>query len=211
MNLRKSFLAFFLSASLFLGITVPTLQPLARADIIKAADDTDGVQVPIPANCRVYNRSGSQCVWASLEVLARYHKISELYTLTQKYKHATGGGEVRRVLNGLHIKYIMQDEGEYDTQILVDACAKGWGAGVGLHGTHMVNVVHFKDGVVKIIDNSDSSLKIRTLSMNQFLRSWDGWVVVLIPPNPPEPPQKSLPPKVPEDELKPRPPSSIKD
>jgi len=206
--MRKGFLALILGVSLFLGFAIPVLQVPARADIVKVSDDTDGVQVPIPMSCRVYNRSGSQCVWCSIEVLARYHKIEALYTLTQKYKHATGGGEVSRVLNRLNIKYTMQDEGERNTQILIDACEKGWGAGVGLHGTHMVNVVHFKDGVVKIIDNSDSSLSIRSMSMNQFLRAWDGWVVVLVPPTPPTPPQ---PPKEPKDELIPRPPSAIKD
>jgi hypothetical protein len=189
----------------FCPISACMPQVAAQVDFSSIFDDTDGVQVPIPMNCRVPNRSGSQCVWCSIECLSKYHKIETTSHLTDKYKHATGGGEVRRVLDSLGVKYTMQSEGNRDTQMLEDACAKGWGAGVGLNGTHMVNIVHFKGDVVKVIDNSDPGLGIRTWSKDQFLNRWDGWVIVMIPPGPPggQTPGQNLP-------LAPRPPSSIK-
>lgn len=203
--MRKGY-ALILSVLLLFCPTVARTQVSTQPDLLESLvepNDTEGVQVPIPMNCRVPNRSGSQCVWCSIECLSKYHKIEVTSHLTDKYKRATGGNEVRRVLDGLGVKYIMQAEGNKDTRILEDACSKGWGAGVGLRGTHMVNLVHFKDDTVKIIDNSDSSLKIRTWSKDQFMKAWDGWIVVMIPPNQPDGQAPNVP-------LAPRPPSSVK-
>jgi hypothetical protein len=201
--------------ALLLGVSLiftPTFAAPMQAQVetykLLAQDDTQGVQVPIPMNCRVPNKSGSQCVWCSIQTLGQYHKIESLCNLTDKYKSSTSEGPVRRVLDSLNIQYKMQSEGNKDTQILIDACSKGWGAGVGLNGTHMVNIVHFSksEAVVKIIDNSDSSLKIQTWQMDQFMKRWDGWTVVIVPVNsPPKNPPANSP------DLQPRPPSQIKD
>jgi hypothetical protein len=139
-----------------------------------------GVQVPIPKEFRTYNKSGSQCVWCSLETLARYHKIERLYDLTKKYKHASGPGEVARVLKDRDIKFFQTEK--KDISFLEEYVKnRKLGCGVGLNGTHAVNVVHFDKDIVKIIDNSDRSLKIQTWSMKRFISQWDGWAFVLIP------------------------------
>jgi hypothetical protein len=199
--MRKGY-ALILSALLlaFSSFSMPPV--LADIDYRSVLDeDMRDVQVPIPMECRVPNRSGDQCVWCSLECLSKYHKIEAGSHLTDTYKNSTDGKEVRRVLDGLSIKYTMQAEGNKDVKILEDACAKGWGASVGLSGVHMVNVVHFKGDVVKVIDNADSTLKIRTWTKDQFFKRWDGWTVILVPPNDKPSTQAPLPP---------RPPSSVK-
>jgi hypothetical protein len=131
---------------------------------------------------RTYNRTGVQCVWCSISTLAKYQGITAAANLTDRYKSQSHEGEVRRVLDGLGVKYKMQSTGNRDTKILKDACAKRWGAAVGLRGVHMINVVHFEGGQVKTIDNCDSKLSVRTQSEREFLAAWDGWAVVLIPP-----------------------------
>jgi hypothetical protein len=143
---------------------------------------TPNLQVPVAQDARAYNRSGVQCVWCSLETLARYQGIAAASKLTDRYKGQSHEGEVRRVLDGLGVRYRMQSIGNKNPQILKDACTKRWGACVGMRGVHMINVVHFEGGTVKTIDNCDSKLSVRTLSEKEFLSSWDGWAVVLIPP-----------------------------
>lgn len=202
----RKWLALLASAFLVFATTAAPAyaqpQPIAPIQVVQ--DDTDGVQVPIPMNCRVKNYTGIQCVWSSLSCLARYHNIPAAKNLIDKYKSYAGPGDVRRALDPIGVKYVM-NTGTKNKQFLVDYCAKGWGAGIGLNGTHMVTLVHFKDGVVKIIDNSDPSLRIQSMSEDQFMRRWDGWAVVLIPPTPPAPPAPPAP--LP---LAPRPPSAIK-
>jgi len=195
----------FLSLLTFLVAVLPlNAQPAFDVpSAIVRVDDAEGVQVPIPMSCRVPNRTRYQCVWCSIECLARYHKIPEASHLTDDHKGKTGGGEVRQVLNRLGIKYQQQYEGNYDKKLLIDACAKGWGAGVGVNGNHMINLVHYKDGVVKVIDNSDRSLRIQTWTEQQFLQHWDGWVITLVPPG--SPGDGVAPPP-----LAPRPPSAIR-
>lgn len=200
----RKWLSVLLSLTLFLApINTTIVKSNERPVVIALADDTVDVQVPIPMECRVGNRSGSQCVWCSLECLARYHHVEAAMHLTDVHKGTAGSGNVKSVLDSLGVKY--QQQQNRDTKFLEDICVKGWGAGVGLNGTHMVNVVHFKDDVVKIIDNSDSSLRIQTWTRAQFIQRFDGWVVTLIPSQSPKPPQSGQPIQLP-----PRPPSSIR-
>jgi hypothetical protein len=121
-------------------------------------------------------------VWCSISTLAKYLGIPAAAHLTDRYKGQSHEGEVRRVLDGLGVRYRMQSSGNHDPQILKDACAKRWGACVGLRHRHMVNVVHYADGVVKFINNCDRSLSVRQLSEREFLSQWDGWAIVLLPP-----------------------------
>ena len=64
----------------------------------------------------------------------------------------------------------------------------------------MINVIHFKDGVVKVIDNSDPTLKVQTWTESYFMRRYDGWAITLVPPEKP----------IDNNPMTPRPPSSIK-
>lgn len=159
---------------------------LALASAVHAEETlcplTPDLQCPIAPEMRTYNQTGVQCVWCSLSTLAKYQGIAAACALTDRYKGQSDEGQVRRVLDSLGIRYRMQSAGRKDPRILQEACSRRWGACVGLRGQHMINVVHYAEGVVKVIDNSDRTLAIRTLSERDFLALWDGWAVVLIPP-----------------------------
>lgn len=150
-----------------------------------------GVQVPVTKECRVFNKSGSQCVWCSIECLGRHHKIKELYEdnrrLTLHYTWATGPGEVSRVLSGrypeVHWKQI-QNRASLKPFLRKYVAEKKLGVGLGIPG-HMLNVVHFDEaaGIVKIIDNyGPKALQIQDWTMEKFDRLADGWAIVIFPP-----------------------------
>lgn len=143
------------------------------------AADHDGAQVRIRARHRVRNRTGVQCVWASLECLARHHNIQPAMNLTSTYTGVSDPYRTIPVLNGLGVGYIMVIPGRQRPDLLRDACAKGWGAAVGLSHRHVVTVIHYKDGVVKVIDNLDPELRVQDWSEQHFLARWDGWMIVL--------------------------------
>jgi hypothetical protein len=144
---------------------------------------TPTLQVPVAADQRTFNQTGVQCVWCSLATLAKYQDHSAAaQKLTERYKSQAGPGQVRAVLDGLGIRYRMQEPGRKDAQVLRDACAKRWGVAVGLRGAHMVNVVHYAGGQVGVLDNCDRTLSVRMQAEAAFLAQWDGWAVVLIPP-----------------------------
>jgi ABC-type bacteriocin/lantibiotic exporter with double-glycine peptidase domain len=144
---------------------------------------TPGLQVPVAQDLRTFNQTGVQCVWCSLATLAKYQgHATAAQKLTDRYKTQAGPGQVRSVLDGLGIRYQMQASGNKDPQLLRDACARRWGAAVGLRGVHMVNVLHYAGGQVGLLDNCDRTLTVRTMSEQAFLAQWDGWAVVLIPP-----------------------------
>ncbi len=141
------------------------------------------VQVPIPKEMRVFNKSGSQCVWCTIEMLAKFNRIPKANDLTQTYKHATGPREVAQVLTGRGVKFkqsIRKDEGMLEEYV----AKRKLGVGVGVnHGTHMILVCHFdrQAKIVKVIDNSDRSLRVQTWTLDQFRKIWSDWVLVILP------------------------------
>jgi hypothetical protein len=167
-------------------ITIPKVLPTQKGppqSVVSLPSQPifNGIQVHIPKECRIFNRSRSQCVWCSLECLGRKHAIPATYTLTQRYKGTSGPGQAASVLQALGVKYYMQTSN--DKKFLITACANGWGACVGLNGAHMINVVHYKDGVVKVIDNQGPhALEVQEWRENYFLSRWDGWAITLVPP-----------------------------
>ncbi len=141
------------------------------------------VQVPIPKEMRVYNKSGMQCVWSTIEMLSKYNNIPKGKDITLTHKNATGPREVKYVLESRGIKFkqtIRKDEDmleEYVTK-------RKLGVGVGVnHGSHMILVCHFDkvNKIVKVIDNSDRQLRIQTWTLDQFRQKWSDWVLVILP------------------------------
>lgn len=143
----------------------------------------DLVQVSIPMECRVFNQTGSQCVWASLEALARAHKIHAASRLTDTYKSESLPHPTSAVLQNLGVKHYMIHPGKQNRLFLQTACSNGWGAAVGLGMRHAVVVVHFKDGLVGLIDNSDPTLEVKIWTEEKFMKHWDGWALCLEPPS----------------------------
>lgn len=140
-----------------------------------------GVQVPIPRDMRLFNRSESQCVWCTLEMLGRFNKVRGTEGLTQQYKHATGPGYVNRVLTQRGVKF-KQVTGK-DLDFLEEWVTKNrLGCGIGVNGNHAILVCHFERGrLVKVIDNADPSLRIQTWEWERFIRLFSGWVFVVQP------------------------------
>lgn len=166
-----------LAASACALLLVTSSQAVTHQNVI-----TEDCQVFVPKQHRARNRTGIQCVWASLECLARIHGIEKASHLTDRYKHTAGPGDVRMILKSYGVDYRMSLPGRRDKEFLKTCCANGWGACVGLGGAHMINVIHYKDGKVKVIDNSDSQLRVQTWTEERFLQMWDGWAVALVPP-----------------------------
>lgn len=48
-----------------------------------------------------------------------------------------------------------------------------------------MNLIHYDEvkGVVKYINNSDRTLQVRTWTMAEFNRRWDGWICVIYADN----------------------------
>ena len=166
--------------------TVPPMVPTAPPEKPKPTDpELVDVHVPIPKEMRVYNKSGSQCVWCTIEMLAKFNDIKGAKDLTLTYKHATGPREVARVLNGRGVKFkqtIRKDEDMLEEYVM----RRKLGVGVGVnHGSHMILVCHFdrQAKIVKVIDNSDRSLRVQTWTLDQFRRKWSDWVLVILPDN----------------------------
>lgn len=163
----------------------PPVQPPVEPDCV-------GVQVPIPKACRVYNKSGSQCVWCSIECLCRYHGLTQVYEgenrITKHYTWATGPGEVSKVLTSRYstIKWLqIQNKSQIKSFIKKYVTEKKFGVGIGIPG-HMLNLVHYDEtaGIVKVIDNGGpKALQIQDWSMEKFNRLADGWVLTIFPPN----------------------------
>ncbi len=159
-------------------------QPEVEPDLI-------GVQVPIPKNCRVYNASGSQCVWCSIECLGRYHKVKELYEgdtrITKYHTWATVPFEVAQVMKTKYpsVKWTqITSRNETNSFIKKYVTEKKLGAGFAISG-HMLNIVHYDEAAktVKVIDNlGPQALKVQEWSMDKFNRVAVGWALTVFPP-----------------------------
>lgn len=151
---------------------------------LQAADpvaDQADAQVPVRPADRVFNRTGIQCTWCSLECLGRHNGIKALHTppLTDSHLRHAGPAQVRPVLDRLGVKYLIQEFGQKDTNILTVSCERGWGCVVGLKGVHCVNLIHFDATTAKIIDNGDRQLRVQSWKRSTFLQEWDGFTIVV--------------------------------
>lgn len=139
------------------------------------------LHVDVPMEMRIFNKSGSQCVWATIEMLGKLHKVKGVQGLTNELKHATGPGEVNRVLTRKNVKF-RQVTGK-DLDFLEEwVTKKRMGCGIGVNGNHVILVCHFERGKsVKVIDNSDPTLQVQTWDWNKFQSKFSGWVFVILP------------------------------
>jgi len=153
----------------------PSVQP-PQADA-----DTVGCQVCVPKALRIFNKSGSQCVWCSAEMLGRLHQVKGLVGLTDRYKHATGPGEFGSVMTqrGVKFKQVNGRDLDFIQEWVAD---KKMGVGIGVNHNHVILLCHFeRDKLVKVIDNSDRSLSVQTWDWSKFQRHFSGWVFVILP------------------------------
>lgn len=157
-----------------------------RSAPIPEAEELEGLQVPVPRDCRILNTKGN-CVWCSLELLARYAEYKELYNITKNVRdggdpRCQGGSSpspVRRFLEAEKIKYEMITNG--DRSFLEKYCkVQRRGVAFDIPG-HMLNLVHYdpETKIIKVIDNADRSLSVQTWSWEKFHRLWGGWAYVI--------------------------------
>lgn len=158
------------------------LQPNPVKEFEGTVDASAYTQVYIPEKDRVFNKTGIQCVWSSIETLARYAEIKKLYDITNNdnYKSYAGPQSLRIMLEKYGIKYEMTTN-KKDRSLLIKGCTvEKRGVGFDIPGHAMV-LVHYDEeaGIVKYINNSDRSLKIRTWTMEEFNKRWAGWAFII--------------------------------
>lgn len=160
------------------NVVAKTINPVANFEGYED-DDFSNVMVPIPMKDRVYNKTGIQCVWASLECIGRYAEEKKLINLTndpecQSYSSPSGAA---RKLKQLQVKF-EQTVNNNDKSLIQKAVVKEKrGVLFGIPGHAMV-MVHYDEakGIMKYINNSDKDLKVRTWTISEFNRRWDGWI-----------------------------------
>lgn len=159
-------------------------------------DELEGVQCPIPMECRVRNYTGVQCVFASTEMLARWAECKELLepeplTSRSGCKSYSGPSDLRSKLerfgfkpyteggSGPMYKDAYRDKSKA-MALIKEAMEEGRGALFGVPGHAMV-LIHYDEEAdeVKWVDNSDRSLRVQTMTVRRFQQRWDGWICVI--------------------------------
>lgn len=155
-------------------------------DPVDEEKELEGVQCPIPMKCRVKNYTGIQCVFSSLECLARWSDCKQLLEpepLTSRpgCKSYSGPQDAAQKLTkfGVRFENSYRDR-EAGIRLIKKAMADGRGTLWGVPGHAMV-LCHYDEekDVVKWIDNSDRSLRIQTTTVAKFKQRWDSWVMVI--------------------------------
>lgn len=142
-------------------------------------EDLADVMVPVPIKDRVFNKTGIQCVWASTELLGRYAEEPKLIGLTNdsECKSYANTYSFSRKMKQLNVKFETTTDPRDRSLIIKSVVKERRGCLFCIPGHAMV-LVHYdeKKGIVKYINNSDRSLAIRTWTMAEFNRHFDGWV-----------------------------------
>lgn len=149
-------------------------------------EDLANVMVPIPMKDRVFNKTGIQCVWCSLETCGRYAEEPKLINMTDlaDCKSYSSPENVAFKLKQLKVKY-EQTNSKSDRSLIIKSVVKDRrGCLFAIRG-HAMTLVHYDElkGIVKFINNSDRTLKIHTWSMEEFDRRWNGWICVIYADN----------------------------
>lgn len=149
-------------------------------------DDLENTMVPIPMEDRVFNKTGIQCVWCSLETIGRYAKEPKLLNLTElpDCKSYSNPSSAARKLKQLNVKF-EQTTSKMDRSLIIKSVVKEKRGCLFAIPGHAMTLVHYDEnaGIVKYINNSDKTLKIRTWTMQEFNRRWDGWICVIYADN----------------------------
>ena len=149
-------------------------------------EDLSDVMVPIPVKDRIYNKTGIQCVWASLECIGRYAGEKKLYDLTfdRECQSYSSPSSAASKLRQLKVKF-EQTTSVNDRSLIQKAVVRDRrGVLFGIPGHAMVMVHYDTDKqIIKYINNSDKELKIRTWKMSEFNQRWDGWICAVYAEN----------------------------
>jgi hypothetical protein len=150
---------------------------------VKASD----IHCPIPSGDRAPNLTGIQCVWCSLQTIGRWAGEEKLYNLTDspRCKSYAGPGDVAEVLGGLRVKYKQSSNKAESIKLIKEAVKDGRACGWGMKNVHMMVLCHYDEDAnrVHFIDNMKTREvnQIQILTVAEFMKIWDGWVVVIYP------------------------------
>lgn len=169
-------------------------------------DDGTEVTVHLPESQHVKNIGAPAdglglCVFASMDMAARWHNVTELEGIIGKIREGGGWPEKVDQVLGLHAPNLdyVQYEGA-NPAILDQAMAENraacvtYGYGERYGGKtiyHMVLLVHLDDKVACILDNNfPGANNLEWMTRREFLRRWmhphgQGWAFVLLAPPPP--------------------------
>lgn len=147
--------------------------------------ELENVQCPIPMKDRVRNYTGVQCVFSSIETLGRWAEckplISPPLTSRSDCKSFSSPNDAGLKLKALGVRFEQSYRGQEQGIVLIKkAMREGRGCLFGVPGHAMV-LIHYDDeaDVVKWIDNSDSRLRVQTMTVKQFRSKWDQWILVI--------------------------------
>jgi hypothetical protein len=173
---------------------IHTIYPCVNAEKINPVASYEGVadenlsdvMVPIPTKDRVYNKTGIQCVWASVECLGRYAEEPKLINLTDdaECKGYSSPYSLSNKLKKIKVKFEQTTSRSDKSLILRSVVRERRGCLFGVPGHAMV-LVHYDEekAIVKYINNSDRSLKVRTWTLKEFEQRWDGWICTVYADN----------------------------
>src|SRR5690606_23267490 len=116
------------------------------------------VMVPIPMKDRVFNKTGIQCVWCSLETIGRYAEEPKLIGMTElpDCKSYSSPSSAARKLRELNVKF-EQTTSRSDRSLIIKSVVKERRGCLFAVPGHAMTLVHYDEekGVVKYINNSD--------------------------------------------------------
>ena len=178
-----------LSSSLYGQVTIhyPTSDKLIQINPVagyegEVDEDLTEVMVPIPMKDRVFNKTTIQCVWCSLETCGRYAEEPKLINMTElaDCKGIASPDDVSAKLKQLRVKYEQTIDKSDRSLIIKSVVKERRGCLFSIKG-HAMTLVHYDEqkGIVKYINNSDRSLAIRTWTMDEFNRRWNGWICAI--------------------------------
>lgn len=151
--------------------------------LIQTTYASDGVECPVNRQDRVGNGTGVQCVWASLETIARYIGETRLYDLTDKYKNVSDPGQVAQVLNSRGVPFEQATSKEEARVLIMKGMQNGMPVLFGAGRVHAMVIVNYDPTCNRAcyVDNSNLGAGVITKTIPEFERMWDGWVVLLHP------------------------------
>jgi hypothetical protein len=142
-------------------------------------------EVKVLAACRMKNRPPGRCGWCCVETLARHHKISALYGLTEHHASRCEASNLETVVADADVSYRIQYPGSRSQAILRYAVRENLGAVVGFRelypgaGGHIVTLIDLTEEGVQVIDPNDADGRTRRMTLDRFLYWWDGFALVL--------------------------------
>jgi len=144
---------------------------------------TWAVYCPIPQDNRIYNQTGSQCVFCSLESIGRFCKDERLYDLTSIYKGTSGPGQINQLLTNRGVPFQQTQNKKEGYKLLEQSTKNSIPAMIGIYGTHAIVVVHYDPlaNRASIIDNVDRDLRIKEITVTKLNSMMDGWTLILYP------------------------------